>query len=131
MTVTTSHASLPPFDDSLETAPLVSISLAKLEAGDAAQELAYFRACCELGFFYLDMLGSKLGEAIVNDSEKLNAVQTEFFNLPSEEKDAYGRDLVDPLYSYRYRELDTLDESGKPGRVESYNVNELMLPSYA
>ena len=34
-----SHSTLPPFDSSLPTAPLVSISLAKLEAGDVATEV--------------------------------------------------------------------------------------------
>jgi isopenicillin N synthase-like dioxygenase len=123
MSVATSHAALPPFDNTLETAPLVSISLAKLEAHDAPTETALFQACRDLGFFYLDMLGSTLGEQIVKDAEALNQLQTKFFALPNAEKDEYGRDKIDPLYSYRYRELDDLDEDGQPGRVESYNVS--------
>ena len=67
------------------------------------------------------------GEQVVDDAERLNKVQTEFFDLPNEAKDEFGRDKVDPLYSYRYRELETLDENGQPGRVESYNVGALSL----
>lgn len=90
----TSHHTLPPFPNDVKTAPLVSISLTKLEAGDPAESSAFFRACKQLGFFYLEMTGSTLGESIVREAEQLNEVQKEFFKLPNKVKDVYGRPHV-------------------------------------
>lgn len=119
----TSHHLLPPFGEGGKTAPLVSVSFAKLEAGDKEASDAFFKACKELGFFYLDMLGSELGETIVAEAEKLNTLQKEFFKLPNEVKDKYGRPHLHPFYAYRYSELDENDENGVPLRSENYNVS--------
>ena len=96
------HSSLPAFAEGLSTAPLVSISFAKLESGDQETSEAFFKACKELGFFYLDMFGSELGEQIVTESEKLNELQKVFFKLPFEIKNKYGRPHLDSFYAYRY-----------------------------
>lgn len=120
----TSHHLLPPFGEGGKTAPLVSVSFAKLEAGDKEASDAFFKACKELGFFYLDMLGSELGETIVAEAEKLNTLQKEFFKLPNEVKDKYGRPHLHPFYAYRYSELDEKDENGVPLRSENYNVRK-------
>ncbi|KAK6392573.1 hypothetical protein LTR65_003704 [Meristemomyces frigidus] len=120
----TSHHLLPPFAEGIKTAPLVSVSLAKLESGDKEASDAFFRACRELGFFYLDMLGSELGEKIVSEAEQLNAFQKEFFKMPYEVKDKYGRPHLDPFYAYRYNDLDVKDENGVTVRAESYNLRK-------
>ena len=119
----TSHHLLPPFADGIKTAPLVSISLAKLESGDKETSDAFFKACKELGFFYLELFGSELGEKMVTEAEKLNALQKEFFKMPNEVKDKYGRPHLDPFYAYRYSDVDIKDENGVPLRSESYNVS--------
>ncbi|ORY25527.1 hypothetical protein BCR39DRAFT_471285 [Naematelia encephala] len=124
MTSLTSHATLPPFPDNVPTAPLVSVSLAQLEAGDKAVSDAFFKACKELGFFYLDMLGSKLGETIVSEAEQLNKVQQKFFSLPNEVKDVYGRPHLHPFYAYRFSETAVKDENGIPLRGENYNLRK-------
>ncbi|WWD18255.1 hypothetical protein CI109_102705 [Kwoniella shandongensis] len=118
----TSHDALPPFPDDVKTAPLYSISLAKLEAGDASSSDAFFEACRQLGFFYLDMLGSTLGETIVKEAEKLNKVQQEFFKLPNEVKDVYGRPHLHPFYAYRVYETENLQ--GESVRNENYNLRK-------
>ena len=119
----TSHHSLPPFpEDDVKTAPLVSVSLAKLEANDKDASDAFFKACKDLGFFYLDMVGSTLGECIVREAEELNKVQKEFFKLPNEVKDVYGRPHLHPFYAYRYSEASVKDENGVPLRNQNYNV---------
>lgn len=121
----TSHHSLPPFAEDVKTAPLVSVSLAKLEANDKEASDAFFKACKDLGFFYLDMVGSKLGETIVTEAEELNKVQKEFFKLPNEVKDVYGRPHLHPFYAYRYSEASVKDENGVPLRNQNYNVRLL------
>ena len=123
----TSHHSLPPFAEDVKTAPLVSVSLAKLEANDNDASDAFFKACKDLGFFYLDMVGSKLGEIIVTEAEELDKVQKEFFKLPNEVKDVYGRPHLHPFYAYRYSEASVKDENGVPLRNQNYNVRLLGL----
>ena len=122
MTPPTSHSILPPFAEGLSTAPLVSISFAKLESGDQETSEAFFKACKELGFFYLDMFGSELGEQIVTESEKLNELQKVFFKMPFEIKNKYGRPHLDPFYAYRYYPLEAKDANGEPLKNENYNV---------
>ena len=117
----TSHHTLPPFPEHIETAPLVSVSLDKLQAGDAAAANAFFSAGKELGFMYLDMNGSELGETIVQEAEALNAVQKEWFALPTKVKDAFWQKKPgnDGFYAYRYA-------SRGEDRNESYNVSPPM-----
>jgi isopenicillin N synthase-like dioxygenase len=119
----TSHHLLPAFPDDIKTAPLVSVSFKDLENNDSNASTALFKACKELGFFYLDLFGSELGEKIVGESEKLNTLQKEFFELPNEVKDVYGRPHLHPFYAYRYSELDVKDGNGVPLRGENYNVS--------
>lgn len=119
----TSHHLLPPFPKDIRTAPLVSVSFKALEKGDGEASAAFFQACKELGFFYLDLFGSELGEIIVAEAEKLNKIQQEFFKLPNDVKDVYGRPHLHPFYAYRFNELAIKDENGVPLRGESYNVS--------
>lgn len=122
----TSHHLLPSFPDDIKTAPLVSVKFEDLEHGDRDASAALLKACKELGFFYLDLLGSELGEKIVAEAERLNNVQQEFFNLPNEVKDVYGRPHLHPFYAYRYTELAIKDENGVPLRGENYNVRSFL-----
>lgn len=122
MAPTTSHHLYPPFAEGVVTAPLVSISLAKLEAGDTAESQAFFKASKELGFFYMDMQGSPLGEKLVSGAEQLNSVQQEFAKLPNEEKDRFAREKLDPFFGYRvFNEEKNGD--GTARRDENYNVS--------
>jgi hypothetical protein len=125
MELKTSHHLYPPFPEGLTTAPLVSISLSKLEADDAAESHAFFKASKELGFFYLSMEGSALGEKLVSQAEQLHLVQKEFHSLPNHEKDKFAREKLDPFFGYRIlgkREM----EDGTIQRDENYNVNRLI-----
>lgn len=119
----TSHHLLPPFPDNIKTAPLVSVKFEALERGDQEESATFFRACKELGFFYLDLLGSEIGETIVAEAERLNKLQQKFFELPNEVKDVYGRPHLHPFYAYRFNDLSIKDDNGVPLRAESYNVS--------
>jgi hypothetical protein len=105
---------IPAFPPTVPTAPLLRISLAKLLASDAAEEGRLWDACCNLGFFYLDLrcsadhggdvdganghangstvvIGRSVvdGESLLRDADALFDVAKEFFNLPVEEKAKY------------------------------------------
>lgn len=101
----------------------MSVSFKDLEGSDANASAALFKACKELGFFYLDLFGSELGEKIIEEAENLNTLQKQFFELANEVKDVYGRPHLHPFYAYRYTELDVKDEDGVPLRSENYNVS--------
>lgn len=118
----TLHATLPPFPSDLPTAPLVSVSLAALEAGDPAAEDALWAACQDLGFFYLDMFGSAAGERIVAQAEAINKVQNQFWALGNDELDKYSRDRVHEFFAYRYGEPGGVDANGVKQRNANYNV---------
>jgi len=50
---------LPPFPDNVPVAPLLRISLHKLLTGEQEEVDRLWKACCELGFFYLDLRGGR------------------------------------------------------------------------
>lgn len=123
MAPATCHHLLPPFSETVKTAPLVSISLAKLEAGDAAESNSFFEAAQNLGFFYMKMEGSALGGKLVSEAEQLFQLQKTFFKRPNEEKETYAREKIDPFFGYRHGELKSKNEDGTPMRNETYNVS--------
>jgi len=51
MAPATSHHVYPLFAEDVPAAPLVSVSLSKLEASNGAESQAFFDACKKLGFF--------------------------------------------------------------------------------
>lgn len=122
----TTHHLYPPFPSDLATAPLESISLHRLRTSDpfATECSNLFAACRNLGFFYLDLAGSELGEKIVREAEQLHILQQEFYALPHEVKDECGQDKVDPFFSYRWTACTdgVRDVWGRHGRREMYNV---------
>ncbi|KAK4574618.1 hypothetical protein LTR86_001459 [Recurvomyces mirabilis] len=125
MAPTTSHHRYPPFPDAdLETAPLVSVSLRKLEDSNGPESQAFFNASRSLGFFYLDTEGSKLGEALVSEAEQLHELEKQFFKLGNDEKEEFAREKLDPFFGYRHGDIDLQDEDGSKRRNESYNMRK-------
>ncbi|TXT06022.1 hypothetical protein VHUM_03495 [Vanrija humicola] len=106
---------LPPFPSDVKTAPLVSLSLARLQAGDEAESAAFFACSKALGFFYLEMAGSDVGEAMVREADALNELQKQWMALPNETKEQYGLNM-DKFFAYRHYVL----PDGQ--RKEDYNV---------
>jgi hypothetical protein len=127
MSPTTSHHLYPPFPDDIETAPLVSISLAKLEKNDKAESDSFFKACRGLGFFYMNMEGSTLGDSLVSEAEQLQNLQKQFFKVPHEEKEVFSREKIDPFFGYRHSQLELKNEDGSLKRNETYNVRSSSL----
>ena len=118
----TTHHTYPPFEDNVQTAPLVTISLQKLLDGDASESKAFFDSACQLGFFYLNLLDSPMGERMVQDAERLHKVQQDFFGLPNPVKDEYTTDKVDKFFAYRFIKSGVKGADGEFIRQESLNV---------
>ena len=118
----TSHHLYPPFPSNIKTAPLVSISLDKLQSGDRDESKAFFEASKNLGFFYLKLGDSDLGRKLVDEAEQLNELQKEFYQLPYAEREEFAREKIDAFFGYREVELEGVDEDGKVRRNETYNV---------
>ena len=118
----TSHHLYPPFPEGLETAPLVSISLARLESKDDAESNTLFKASRNLGFFYLDLNDSNLGRLIITGAEQLKDIQQTFYSRPQSEKTRYAREKIDPFFGYRRVELPTVNSEKTPALVETYNA---------
>lgn len=121
----TSHNDYPPFPPNIKTAPLVSISLIKLEQDDASESEAFFEACKTLGFFYLDTAGSPLGDRLVSEAEDLLKLQKQFFARPNEEKEQFAREKIDAFFGYRHGVTKAKGEDGEFRRNEMYNVRFL------
>lgn len=126
----TSHHLYPPFPDDIKTAPLVSISLDKLQTGDENESKSFFEATKDLGFFYLKLGDSELGRKIVDEAEQLNELQKEFYKLPQEEREEFAREKIDDFFGYRQAKLDAFDEDGNELRNETYNVSTSRLVIY-
>lgn len=118
----TSHHEYPPFAEDIETAPLVSISLSKLENNDPKESTAFFEACKGLGFFYLDTSGSSLGDHLVSEAEELLQLQKHFFARPNEEKEQYAREKIDAFFGYRHGLTKVKGDDGEFKRNETYNA---------
>lgn len=116
----TSHHDYPPFATDINTAPLVSLSLAKLQSHDPQESTAFFKACKTLGFFYLDCSSSALGESLVEEAEQLLRVQKEFFARPEGEREEFAREKIDAFFGYRYGVVKAGEGEGR--RNETYNV---------
>lgn len=80
---------IPPFPDDVSTAPLLRLSLKKLLDNDPIESDAFFSACKDLGFFYLDLRGVPEGASILEDADKLFALGEQVFDLDLEEKMRY------------------------------------------
>ncbi|KAJ9645767.1 hypothetical protein H2199_002807 [Coniosporium tulheliwenetii] len=98
--------------------------------GGSAEEDRFWQACCELGFFYIDLrTGGQStdeidGEALLQDAEKLFQVQEEFFGLPLEEKLKYDFKEQGSYFGYKGYGGGLVDKSGTPDRNEFYNTSK-------
>jgi len=97
-------ADIPPFSKGVPTAPLLRISLSKLANGDVNEQNRLWEACCDIGFFYLDMRmndgpvnvdGVKEneidGDKILREKDELFDLMKDIYALPKVEKDKYNR----------------------------------------
>lgn len=127
-----SFPNLPPFPQDIPTVPLLRISLKNLLAGDSTEEDKLWRACCDLGFFYLDLRSGNgtTGEGQpINGDDLLSAAEDMFnladsvFDLPLEEKQKYSMIGRNSYYGYKGYGAFT-DLKGTSDRNEFWNVSK-------
>ncbi|KAH7062250.1 hypothetical protein B0J12DRAFT_231778 [Macrophomina phaseolina] len=138
-----SFPGIPPFPSDIPTCPLVRISLARLLHGDEEEEDRLWRACCELGFFYIDLravdpdvldggaVGNARqvevhvdGEQLLEDADRLFEVQRDFFDLPVEEKLKYDFSGEGSYFGYKGYGAGIIDADGTKDRNEFYNTSK-------
>ncbi|KAK3072137.1 hypothetical protein LTR53_007368 [Teratosphaeriaceae sp. CCFEE 6253] len=132
---------LPPFPDSVPTAPLLRLSLQQLLDRDPAEEDRLWRACRELGFFYLDLRGgggatSKRdsfhsssageldGDALLRDADALFGLGKRVFDLPDEAKQEYDFKERGSYFGYKGIGAGVVDKEGTRDFNEFYNVSK-------
>jgi isopenicillin N synthase-like dioxygenase len=111
-----------PFPDNVPTAPLVTLSLKKLIAGDNAEHAQLFSAAKSLGFFYLDMRNCAEGERLLREADSMFTLMKQFFALPLEEKMKYDFAAQQSYFGYKGIGKEVVDGKGTKDRNEIYNV---------
>lgn len=82
---------------SAEQNPVAQVQTIRFEGlnnGDADEQARLYRACCDDGFFYLDMQGT--AENIDAAVEDIYTLETQLFTMPEEELIRYDIDKLSP-----------------------------------
>ncbi|KAF2114107.1 putative oxidoreductase [Lophiotrema nucula] len=118
-------ASFPP---TVPTAPLLRVSLQKLLDRDPEELDRCWKACCELGFFYLDLQNTSSqaidGKALLQDADQLFEVMKGFFDLSVEEKTQYDFADKGSYFGYKGYGKGIVDAKGTKDRNEFYNISK-------
>ncbi|ORY12945.1 hypothetical protein BCR34DRAFT_586840 [Clohesyomyces aquaticus] len=122
-------ADLPPFPETVPTAPLLRISLQKLLQGNADEEERCWKACCDLGFFYLDLRTEDTaqgvdGQSLLRDADQLFEVMKGFFDLDVQEKVKYDFADQGSYFGYKGLGVGIVDKKGTRDRNEFYNISK-------
>lgn len=123
--IDTSHnvgSRIPPFPDDIRTAPLLTISLAKLLASNKEEHGRLFAASRSLGFFYLDMRECAEGKTLLSRADSIFSLMNEFFKLPMEEKRRYDLSKKRSYFGYKGKGKEVMDDQGNVDHNEMYNV---------
>ncbi|KAK1917831.1 hypothetical protein P3342_000548 [Pyrenophora teres f. teres] len=132
---------LPSFPDNVPTAPLLRISLQKLLQHDEEEQNRCWKACCELGFFYLDVRNAATpprsitgdeneseqaidGDALLQDVDTLFSVMKDFYNLDVQEKTKYDFKAQGTYFGYKGYGEGIVDAKGTKDRNEFYNISK-------
>jgi isopenicillin N synthase-like dioxygenase len=115
---------VPPFPNSIPTAPLVRLSLANLRNSHVESE-RFYSACKGLGFFYLDLRHDEAGEKLLGEADKLFEVGKALFELGREELGKYDYKHLGSYFGYKGFRKAVVDENGTLDWNEFYNVSIL------
>lgn len=120
-----SLSDLPPFPEDVHTAPIATISLAKLLSKDGSECGSALEACRTHGFFYLDLTSTEIGDDLLSESEELLELSQQAFDHPVEEKQQYA--LVKGVSLFGYKEAGVVkqtDPQKRPDTTEFFNVSK-------
>ncbi|GLA07250.1 hypothetical protein AnigIFM60653_008205 [Aspergillus niger] len=115
---------LPPFPSDVPTAPLLRLSLSKLQAHDITETHNLLQACKDIGFFYLDLRDSNEGTNLLNNADKLFPIGERLFDLPLDEKKKYDLASQKSYYGYKAQGAMVADRQGNLDGNEFYNVSK-------
>jgi isopenicillin N synthase-like dioxygenase len=111
-----------PFPEDVECAPLVTLSLSRLLAGDVSEHSRLYAASKELGFFYLDLSGCEQGSGLLDSANSLFDISRDFFDLPLATKRQYDFAGKAKYYGYKGMGAEVIDGKGTLDRNEIYNI---------
>lgn len=120
-----SISELPPFPEDVDTAPIATISLAKLLSKDEAESASALEACRTHGFFYLNLMSTPLGDDLLSEAEELLQVSHQAFDHAVEDKRQYA--LVKGVSLFGYKEAGVVkqtDPEKRPDTTEFFNVSK-------
>jgi isopenicillin N synthase-like dioxygenase len=122
--VKSSIDALPPFPQNLHLAPIAQISSRKLLDGDKTEGEKVLEACQTYGFFYLDLRDSEVGEALLEESEKLLALSQKAFNEHDiAEKRKYHLQKGVSMFGYKAAgTVKNTDKDLRPDTTEFFNI---------
>lgn len=112
----------PAFPEFVPTAPLLRLSLSKLQNGDRGELTRFFQTCEDLGFFYLDLEGS--AEDLLADADALFDVGKDLFDLDLTEKVAFDFSSQNSYFGYKGQGAAIVNAKGDVDRNEFYNVSK-------
>ncbi|EME84735.1 uncharacterized protein MYCFIDRAFT_41980 [Pseudocercospora fijiensis CIRAD86] len=125
---------LPPFPTNVPTVPLLRLNLSKLLSNDALEEEKLWRACCDLGFFYLDCRGGNgidrttqvkiSGDHLLHSADELFDLAEGVFDLPVSEKAKYDMMGENSYFGYKGYGDGVIDRKGTKDRVEFWNISK-------
>ncbi|KAG9186264.1 hypothetical protein G6011_02820 [Alternaria panax] len=129
-----SFPDLPTFPNNVPTAPLLRISLQKLLDHNEEEQNRCWQACCELGFFYLDIRtcdsnntnnGTVMdGNALLEDVDRLFEVMRDLYDLEVAEKVKYDFKDQGSYFGYKGYGEGIVDKQGTKDRNEFYNISK-------
>ncbi|KAK4053176.1 hypothetical protein OIV83_001911 [Microbotryomycetes sp. JL201] len=103
-----------PFPEDLETHPLLIVDYDKVKAGDKAAIETLYKACSELGFFYLKNHGV--------DPEPVFAVGEDTFDLPMDELMKFEQGDSGMSAGFKAAGLNNVDKEGNKDTAYFINV---------
>jgi isopenicillin N synthase-like dioxygenase len=121
---------LPLFPDDVPTAPLLRLSLEKLLAHNDTEFRRFCDACEDIGFFYLDLRGTQVGNSILGDADTLFHIGEDLFHLSLEEKQKYDFSKKNSYFGYKAQGAAVVDRQGNLDRNEFYNVRGIRGAGY-
>lgn len=114
---------IPPFPTDIPTAPLIRVSLSKLQNNDKVESERLFAASKDLGFFYLDLRDDELlGKEMLSQADQLFHVGEELFSLGREELSKYDYRPQGSYFGYKGIQTAVTDAKGTLDWNEFYNV---------
>ncbi|KIX92182.1 uncharacterized protein Z520_12063 [Fonsecaea multimorphosa CBS 102226] len=123
---------LPPFPTDVRTAPIATISLAKILGRDPEETQKVLKACQTYGFFYLDLTDAPTGKTLLSESEELLNLSAEAFNLSDEEKQEFALQKGVSLYGYKSAgTVKATDPDRRPDSTEFLNIGKDHLFGFA